>query len=170
MRRQYWKLPLFILVLGVFSSLEHKAFAAHQSPQLAQVIRGCKYGGFPKYYSRIKTNDGSSLRIRSTPGGSTIIGAVPNNWAVVVLEWSRNGVWARITDHWGSGQPRFANAPGFREGWVSAGYLKDLGRFCDKPTTVSQLVAPELFGEQPVEVQADWLALGDRLAGTTPTP
>ncbi len=157
-----WKLPLFLAVTSILASLGQTAQASEQP--LAQVVRGCQFGDFPKYYSRVTTNQGDPLRVRSAPAGSTI-GSIPNGWAVVVLEWSRNGVWARITSHFGNiGEFGFASAPSFREGWVSAAYLKDLGRFCEKPTSAAQLIQPELLGTQPIEVEPDWLALADALA------
>jgi hypothetical protein len=104
--------------------------------------------------------------VRASANGK-VIGAIPHGWAVVVLEWSRNGVWAKVTSHWGVDEPNFGSAPDFREGWVAAAYLEDLGRFCEKPESVAQLAAPNLFGAQPVEVQSDWLAMGDALAATT---
>lgn len=185
LRQPHGKLPFVLFLSSVLASLGQAAQANEQTearrpievrPQIeamgsaelqrvAQVVRGCQYGGFPQYYSRVTTN-GDSLRIRATPAGR-VIGAAPNGWSVVVLEWSRNGVWARITSHFGDVGPYgFASAEYFRDGWVSAAYLKDLGRFCDKPPVVGQRVEPELFGEAAIEVQGDWLALGDALAKT----
>lgn len=166
MNRRYWKLPLLILFSGAIASFAQKAQADDST--LAQVVRGCQFGGFPKYFSEVTTN-GDPLRVRATPNGQPI-GLIPDGWQVVVLEWSRNGVWARVTNHFSIDYPRFASAPDFREGWVSAGYLKDLGRFCDKPANVGQLLQPEVFGAQPIEVQGDWVALADRLAETVSAP
>ncbi|MEO0458925.1 MAG: SH3 domain-containing protein [Cyanobacteria bacterium P01_A01_bin.114] len=164
MRQRYWKLPVFVLLSGVIASLGQQAQANDNSQTLAQVVQGCEFGGFPKYYSRVTTNEGDPLLVRATPDGRPI-GSIPDGWAVVVLEWTRNGVWARVTSHFGDiGEFGFANAADFREGWVSAGYLKDLGRFCEKPANVAQLLQPDIFGDQPIEVQGDWLALGDSLA------
>lgn len=160
------KLSFTVFLAGAIASLGQSA----QAEEIAQVIRGCEYGDFPQYYSRIQTNQGDPLRVRATPAGR-VIGSIPDGWAVVVLEWTRNGVWARVTSHFGNVGPYgFASAEYFREGWVSAAYLKDLGRFCDKPAAVAQLVQPEVFGAQPVEVQGDWLALGDALAATAVKP
>jgi hypothetical protein len=170
MQLTHWKQPFTLFLTGILASLGQTAQATEPADQLAQVVRGCQYGDFPNYYSRVTTNKGDPLRIRNTPAGKTI-GSVPNGWAVVVLEWSRNGVWARITSHFGDvGEFPFASAESFRDGWVAAAYLKDLGRFCDKPEAVGQLVQPAVFGEQPIEVQGDWLALGDALAETTLLP
>ncbi|MFM2431955.1 MAG: hypothetical protein RLZZ511_3168 [Cyanobacteriota bacterium] len=133
------------------------------APQtVAQVVKACPYDGFPKFFSRIRTKQGDPLRVRATPNGKPI-GAIPDKWAVVVLEWSRNGVWARVTSHWGEDDPRFGSASDFKGGWVAAAYLEDLGRFCEKPEAVAQVVAPQVFGAVPVEVQSDWLAMGDAL-------
>jgi hypothetical protein len=44
--------------------------------------------------------------------------------------------------------------------------VKDLGRFCEKPEATAMLLQPDLFGAQPIEVQGDWLAMGDVLAGS----
>ena len=164
MLQQTWKFPLFTLLVGSLASLGQSAHAESNAHLLAQVVQPCEYDGFPDYYSRITTNDGDSLRVRATPDGR-VIGDIPDGWAVVVLEWSRNGAWARVTSHFGNmGNMGFGSAPRFREGWVSAAYLKDIGRSCNKPDSVGQLLQPQLFGERPVEVQTDWLALGDALA------
>ncbi|MGB0562874.1 MAG: SH3 domain-containing protein, partial [Spirulinaceae cyanobacterium] len=142
--------------------------AAEAPDQLAQLVKTCgtENNGrrdFPLFYAEV-TTDGSPLRIRDEPAGEQV-GLVPDGWKLVVLEWSRNGVWARVTGAYGFIFPGgFVSAPEFEEGWVAAGYLKDLGRFCNKPTAVGQLVQPELLGATPVEVQTDWLALGDALA------
>jgi hypothetical protein len=159
------RLAWVLLLSSLIVSLAPQAQAANAA-QVAQVVQGCQYGGFPKYYSRIRTNNRDPLRVRASANGK-VIGAIPHGWAVVVLEWSRNGVWAKVTSHWGVDEPRFGSAPDFREGWVAAAYLEDLGRFCEKPESVAQLAAPNLFGATPVEVQSDWLAMGDALAATT---
>ena len=170
MAKPLWKLPFALFVASTLTGLGQAAQASESPEQLAQVVRGCEYGDFPQYYSRVTTNQGDPLRIRATPAGRTI-GSVPDGWAVVVLEWTRNGVWARVTSHFGDmAGEGFASAEYFRDGWVAAAYLKDLGRFCDKPAAAAQLIQPEVFGEQPVEVQGDWLALGDALAATALHP
>ncbi|MEM8641583.1 MAG: SH3 domain-containing protein [Cyanobacteria bacterium P01_G01_bin.54] len=175
-----WKFPFFTLLLGILASLgqaatQTAAQAATQATHLpaampgslAQVVNSCgsennNRRDFPLFYAEV-TTDGSDLRIREEPAGEPV-GLVPDGWKLVVLEWSRNGVWARVTGAYGFIFPGgFSSAPEFVEGWVAAGYLKDLGRFCDKPTAVGQLMQPELFGINPVAVEADWLALGDAL-------
>jgi Bacterial SH3 domain len=166
MNYSHFRFACVLLLSSVIVSLGPKAQAADGS-QVAQVVRGCEYGDFPKYYSRIRTNNSDPLRVRAAANGK-VIGAIPQGWAVVVLEWSRNGVWAKVTSHHGDpGEYGFGNAPDFREGWVAAAYLEDLGRFCEKPERVAQLVQPQLFGALPVEVHSDWLAMGDALAATT---
>jgi hypothetical protein len=163
MFQQYLRFPLFALVVGALSGIGQSAQA--ESGQLqAQTVQACEFGGFPGYYVRVQTNSGDDLAIRSAPAG-TVVGAVPNGWAVRVLEWSRNGYWVKITSQYAYAGPiAFGSAPNFREGWVSAGYVKDLGRFCDKPLEAAQLVQPEIFGDRPVQVQGDWLAMADQLA------
>ena len=91
MHREYWKLPLLIVLSGAIASFAQKAQADDST--LAQVFRGCEYIGFPKYYSQVTTNNGDPLRVRATPDGRAI-GTIPDGWQVIVLEWSRNGVWA----------------------------------------------------------------------------
>lgn len=161
-----WKLPLLTLTLGISASLGQNAQASELTSELAQVVNHCKpRSDFPLFYSQV-TTEGGRLRIREEPAGE-IVGYIPNGWKIVVLEWTRNGVWARVTGPQGLVLPDgYVSAPDFRtEGWVSAGYLKDLGRFCAKPDGVGQLVQPEVLGVEPVAVQEDWLAMGDALAG-----
>jgi hypothetical protein len=168
MTLQHLKLPFFLLAVGALSGLNQSAHA-EESPQLyAETVQACQDGGFPHYYVRIQTNTDESLRVWNAPNG-TAIGSIPNGWAVRVLEWSRNGYWVKVTSHFDAGRggprtERFATAQEFREGWVSAGFVKDLGRFCEKPEATAILLQPDLFGAQPIEVQGDWLARGDVLA------
>jgi hypothetical protein len=173
------KFPLFLLTLGTLIGLGQSAQAQQQ---IAQTVETCPgIGGFPKYYVRIQTNSGEPLRVRSTPAG-TPIGSIPSGWAVRVLEWSRNGYWVKVTSGpydipdssfartQGQGRNRvsvFGSAPDFREGWVSAGFVRDLGRFCEKPAAAAMLIQPQMFGAQPVEVQSDWLAMADQVAQTS---
>ncbi|NEO83912.1 MAG: SH3 domain-containing protein [Spirulina sp. SIO3F2] len=177
MFQRSWHFLPILLWLSIVSSLAQATQARATTPQpasktLAQVVEPCEYGGFPKFYARITTNEGDTLNIRANPSPSgAVIGAAPHGWAVRVLSWSRDGAWARITDHFGGGAP-LGGAPSLREGWVSAAYLKDLGRFCDKPVlndgAVGQLMQPELLGSKPVEVQRDRLATGDILSAMLP--
>ncbi len=166
MSQPSWKLPFFLLTVGTFASATSAVQAAVQiedsSPdtstavtvepveQVAQVVLPCEYGNYPSYYSQVETA-GDPLVLRQNPNG-TIVNTVADGWIVSVLEWSRDGAWARV------------QTPDYHNGWVSAAYLKDLGRFCEKPVGVSQLIAPEFLGENSIEVQADVLAMGDRLS------
>lgn len=157
------KFPLFLLTISALSGLGQSAQA--QSVQLcSEDDFPSRPGEFPKAYVQIQTS-GSPLRVRASPAGSQI-GLIPNGWNVRVLEWSRNGYWVKVTSQFGSWDNRrgFASAPDFAEGWVSAGYVRDAGRSCQKPGATAQLLRPEVFGAQPVEVQGDWLAMGDMLA------
>lgn len=177
MASQPLKFPLFLLTVGALSGLAQSTQASAQANtqgsagvQYAQAVQACQYGGFPVPYVRISTS-GSPLQVRATPAGNPI-GLIPNGWAVRVLEWSRNGYWVKVTDQYGYGgvPSTFNNAPDFREGWVSAAYVKDLSRSCEKPSATAQLLQPEVFGARPVEVQGDWLAIGDALAESTARP
>lgn len=182
------KLPLFLLTIGALlgwsqgaaqgaaqeasqeasQELDQITQTEADGQQYAQAVQACQYGGLPRAYVRIETT-GSPLRVRSSPAGASI-GLIPNGWAVRVLEWSRNGYWVKVTSHFDVDPQAFGStvffgsAPEFREGWVSAGYVKDLGRSCEKPEAAAMLLQPALFGAQPVEVQSDWLATGDLLA------
>ena len=168
MASQPLKFPLFLLTAGALSGIAQSA-QAQSGVQYAQAVQACQYGGFPVPYVRINTS-GSPLKVRATPAGKPI-GLIPNGWSVRVLEWSLNGYWVKVTSQYGDmGSFGFANAPDFREGWVSAGYVKDLSRSCEKPSATAQLLQPKLFGARPVEVQGDWLAMGDALAGSSFRP
>lgn len=177
-----WQLPFLTLILGIIANLGQTAQATNQvteapsglslsesassgltPPELAQVVNHCKpRSNFPLFYAQV-TTDGGRLRVREEPAGD-VVGYIPNDWKIVVLEWTRNGVWARVTGPGGFTLPSYVSAPDFEEGWVSAGYLKDLGRFCTKPDGVGQMLAPEVLGAEPVAVQTDRLAMGDALA------
>ncbi|MGB7414560.1 MAG: SH3 domain-containing protein, partial [Thermosynechococcaceae cyanobacterium] len=154
MYQNYSKLSLLIFLSGLVVSLNQKAIAVTRPRQVAQVAKSCESGHGPRFFTRVTTNQGDPLSVRSAPAGSKV-GSIPNGWAVIVLEWSRNGYWAKVTGRYGAVYGGFASAPDFREGWVSASYLKDLGRLCDKPESAAQLIEPEIFGEQPIEVQGD---------------
>ena len=173
MASQPLKFPLFLLTAGALSGIAQSAQAntqALEGVQYAQAVQACQYGGLPVPYVRINTS-GSPLKVRATPAGNPI-GLIPNGWAVRVLEWSRNGYWVKVTDQYGYGgvPSTFNSAPDFREGWVSAGYVKELSRSCEKPAAAAQLLQLEVFGAQPIEVQGDWLAMGDALVESTFRP
>ena len=165
-------LKVSLLTAGALALVTQAAQAEASEQLYAQTVSLCDRGEFPKAYVRINTRSGEPLRVRLRPEGQQI-GLIPNGWAVRVLEWSRNGYWVKVTSQYGSWAPGrigsgFASAPDFAEGWVSAGYVQDAGRHCFKPEAVGQLVQPEVFGAEPVEVQSDWLAMGDELAKALP--
>ena len=181
MSQYSWKRALSLLAIGAVSAQASTAGAANGqvsadtsvegegSIQLAQANLRCEEGTHANFYAQIATNSGPLL-VRSVPAG-TVVGAIPKGWTVIVLEQSDNGQWSRVAsryakyDSYRAGSSVFfGNAPDFSEGWVSTAYLKHLGRFCEKPMNVSQLLQTEIFGQRPVEVQSDWLAMGDMLA------
>ncbi len=169
---QHLKFPLFLLTVGAVAGYGQRAWAnervhegAAKNVQLqAQTVQLCEFGGYPTAFVQIATN-GDPLRVRVSPDGRQI-GLIPDGWEVRVLEWSRNGYWVKVTGQYGGGGS-FASAPNFSEGWVSAGYVKNLTRACQKPSNAAQLLRPDVFGSRPVEVQGDWLAMGDMLAEQT---
>jgi hypothetical protein len=161
MSQPSWKLPFFLLTVGTLASaasavqaedgsLDASTAVKIEPVEIAQVVLPCEYGNYPHYYSQVET-DGDPLVLRQAPNG-TLVNTVPDGWTVSVLEWSQDGAWARVL------------TPNYHNGWVSAAYLKDLGRFCEKPVSVSQLLVPEILGENSIEVQADVLAMADQLA------
>lgn len=187
MSQTFFKLPLFLLATGALVSSATQAEARGQqaveagaaefspgtapllAPLLAQAVQRCDDERYPSFYARIATNR-DPLTVRLAPNG-TVIGSIPKNWEVIVYEWSDDGAWARVSHHFSryggyqpNSRPRFASAPDFSSGWVSAAYLKDIGRFCDKPANLASLVQPEVLGSKPMEVQGDWLAAADSLA------
>ena len=181
MSQYSWKRAISLLAVGAMSTQASTAGAANSQiaadaltesesgVQLAQANLRCEEGTHANFYAQIETSSGPLL-VRSVPAGA-VVGAIPKGWTVIVLEQSDNGQWSRIAsryakyDSYRAGRSiPFGNAPDFSEGWVSTAYLKHLGRFCEKPMNVSQLLQPEIFGQRPVEVQSDWLAMGDMLA------
>ena len=176
-------LPLFLLATGALLSVATQAEARGSqpvvpevadsslgaAPLLAQAVQRCEDDRYPSFYARVATNR-EPLTVRLAPN-STVVGSIPKNWEVIVYEWSNDGAWARVSHHFSryggyqpNSRPLFANAPDFSSGWVSAAYLKDIGRFCDKPANLASLLQPEVLGSKPVEVQGDWLAAADSLA------
>lgn len=161
-------LKVSLLTVGALAIAGQAARAEGGEQLYAQTVQLCDRGEFPKAYVRVNTQSGDPLRVRIEPAGRQI-GLIPDGWAVRVLEWSRNGYWVKVTSHFGTWEPGrigsgFGSAPDFAEGWVSAGYVKDEGRHCFKPQGVGQLLQPGVFGAAPVEVQSDWLAMGDILS------
>lgn len=117
-------------------------------------------------YAEVTTIEGDALNIRSSPNGP-VIGAVPDGWQVVTLGQDSSGNWVRITSHFGDvGEFGFASAPYFRDGWVSAAFLRNLGRFCDKPFNLQQQNQSAVFDNRVVE-QQDWLQIADAIATST---
>jgi hypothetical protein len=106
----------------------------------------------------------ASIDVYSNPNGRAI-GLIPSGWAVIVVGRDSSGRWARITSHFGDDvgtHSRFISAPLFRPGWVISSSLEDLGLHCEKPiSSISiNLQAKSNF----LQVQEDWLQLGDRIA------
>lgn len=182
MAQQLFRLPFLLLSVGALASTATQAEAREQQTTttaetsaqeaallLAQTVQRCDDGRYPKFYARVETSS-DPLVVRQAPNRS-IVGSIPKGWEVIVYEWSDDGAWARVASHFSqysgyrpNSRISFASAPDFSSGWVSAAYLKDIGRFCDKPAFLTSLVEPEVFGAQPVEVQADWLVAADSLA------
>ncbi|WP_204105670.1 MULTISPECIES: hypothetical protein [Spirulina sp. CCY15215] len=116
----------------------------------------------PEYYARVITET-DPLSVRSTPNGSTI-GAIPKGWAIVTNGKDSTGEWTHVTSHFGDiGSYGFADAPNFRQGWVSTRFLRPLGRYCYKPTALLKIPSL-LFGGSSVVVHEDWNQRGDRLS------
>ena len=181
MSQNFSKLPLLLICSGAIVSTATQAEAREQqatttettaqstAPLIAQAVQRCDDNRYPNFYARVATSQ-DPLAVRQAPN-STVIGTIPKDWEVIVYEWSDDGAWARVASHFSryggyeaNVRPRFANAPDFSSGWVSAVYLKDIGRFCNKPANMASLIQPEVFGNQPVAIQEDWLAAADSLA------
>jgi hypothetical protein len=127
----------------------NRAVPASTSDQLAQA---CPYSDqVLQPYAEVTTVDGDALNIRSSPNGR-VIGAVPDGWEVVTLGQDASGNWVRITSHFGETEEiGFISAPYFRDGWVSAAFLRNLGRFCDKPYNLRMYDQAAIFGDRTVE-------------------
>lgn len=123
----------------------------------------------PRLYARVNMRRGT-LNIRSSPNGR-IIGSVPNRWQVIVLNRDKTGQWSRITSHFGDVSPvGFASAPDFRDGWVATAYLKDLGKFCDKPINLMRSDLTPLSETKKILVHEDWVQMGDRISRSILAP
>jgi hypothetical protein len=93
-----------------------------------------------------------------------VIGAVQAAGEVITLGRDSSGAWVRITtDIHGYGPESFISAPYLRDGWVSAAFLRNLGRFCDKPYNLRMQSQAAVFGDRTVE-QQDWLQMADAIA------
>lgn len=145
----------------VQSHAETAAIAQAEAPVCTYEWQG------PKTYARVVTQE-DPLRIRATPGGE-VIGAVPKDWAVVVVEVGDTGEWTKITSHFGDvGEFGFGSAPGFRDGWVASRFLEELGEFCEKPALGAAAVQLMTgVDAQHYAIQQDWLQIGDRIAQTS---
>ncbi|HBE18822.1 MAG TPA: hypothetical protein DEG17_08955 [Cyanobacteria bacterium UBA11149] len=123
----------------------------------------------PRLYARVNIRMGT-LNIRSSPNGR-IIGSVPNRWQVIVLNRDKTGQWSRITSHVGDVSPfGFVSAPDFRDGWVATPYLKDLGKFCDKPMNLMRSEMNTLSEGNKILVHEDWVQMGDRISRSISAP
>lgn len=135
--------------------------------ELAQACPNESQHESPRPYARVTTQR-DPLNIRSSPNGR-IIGSVPNRWDVVTLNRDATGKWTRITSHFGDVGPiGFASAPRFREGWVSTANLKDLGRFCDKPSSLMRGELKTLSETKKILIHEDWVQMGDRISRSVP--
>lgn len=172
------RLFLILLASGLWASQEMQAQAVSLSSaedSVAQAVKPCFAEAYPLPYAEVIT-DKDPLTVRNKPNGKAI-GSIPKGWKVTVLQWTRNGFWAFVSGPYGYGPTQgFVSAEKFREGWVSARFLKDLGRSCDKPGAAVSLVLPatQPFPHQASTVPAstvpastvhpsDWVALGDWL-------
>jgi hypothetical protein len=80
------------------------------------------------------------------------------------------GRWTNIISHFidDVGPVGFANAPRFRNGWVSTSFLRALGRFCDKPMELMRSDLNTLSGTKKILVNEDWVQMGDRISRAIP--
>jgi hypothetical protein len=116
----------------------------------------------PMPYARVTAQEG--LEVHSRPNGS-VIGMVPNRWAVIPINRDATGRWTRITSHFGDNvgtHSRFVSAPLFRSGWVISSSLEDLGLHCEKPVSSLRINLQE--SSRLLQVHENWLQLGDRIA------
>lgn len=115
----------------------------------------------PQFYARVIT-EYNDLRIRSAPGGR-VIGSVPKDWLVVVLQTDATGQWTEITSHYGDGV-FYWSAPDLTRGWVASRFLEDMGEFCTKPTAAVGVQILATATAQQYLAHEDWLQVGDRIA------
>lgn len=157
-----FSISLVMLLLGMKTALATPR--SEQAKLIAQ--KTCQYGQPAKPYVRVVTQ-GDALRVRESPNG-TIIGSIPNGWAVVEAKRDRTGQWVRVTTHYVDvgefDEINYASAPNFKTGWVAARFVKKIGTFCDKPQSTGQVQRLDLVADQEVLMQEDWTDLGDRIA------
>lgn len=142
---------------------------SNREMELAQACSNESRHESPRPYARV-TTQGEPLNIRSSPN-SRIIGSVPNGWQVVTLNRDATGKWTRITSHFGNvdvAPMGFGSAPRFRNGWVSTRYLKNLGRFCDKPMNLMRSDLKTLSERKKLLIHEDWVEMGDRISRSVP--
>lgn len=187
-----WKTTLFFLTsmvlslvgmtggnAGASTSSAVSATKMSQQTETASVLpdqptttaqNSCPYGGAPRLFARVTTSS-TALNVRTSPNGR-IVGAIPKNWEVVVVDRDRTGQWTRIKNHFDIDMSRFSafgSAEAFRDGWVSSRFLRDLGRFCDKPYN-DRFSLKALLGYPQALIRGDWLQWGDRIAKSIHNP
>lgn len=157
-------ITLMLSLCGFKSTFATAATSEESNRILAQSY---PYGDKRLPYAKVRTKQGDPLNVRSRPNGR-IIGKIPDGWAVVTVRKDSTGKWVRITTHYGDVSEfediNYASAPSFRTGWVSADYLKQLGRFCEKPVSFMRSNMNGLFANKQVMINEDWLEIGDRIS------
>lgn len=159
-----WKHPFSIFASIIFSllGLESGAAIATLAERSYPVAQTCPYGEQPKSYSRIVTQQGDPINVRSQPNGP-VIGSIPSGWAIVPVKTDASGNWVKVNHHFGNFDVAFGSAPNFRIGWVAARYLKYLGKFCEKPQNQMSLLRLNLFDKHEIQIQSNWIKMGDRI-------
>lgn len=163
-----WKSVLSFVILVILSVVSNKPNPATAKtlkvPQTntasseTLLAQACPYNNPRLRYGRVATQDGDDLYIRSRPKGK-VIGAVPFGWAVVTVKRDATNQWIYIDE-----QYPYNSAPALTRGWVSAKFIKPLGRFCEKPTAFIRTNMNGLFASSQVLVNEHWVQMGDRLA------
>ncbi len=148
--------------LGITSSFNNS------ETLLAQTCSNQTRHKSPRPYSRV-TTQGGTVNVRSGPNGR-VIGSIPNGWQVITVRKDATGRWTNIISHFidDVGPVGFANAPRFRNGWVSTSFLRALGRFCDKPMELMRSDLNTLSGTKKILVNEDWMQMGDRISRAIP--
>lgn len=150
---------IVLSVLGIKTEIATATSQIEQQTVNNETIIGqaCPYGGKRFRYGRVATQDGDDLYIRSRPNGK-VIGAVPFGWAVVTVKRDSTQKWVYIDEY------SSASAPALRSGWVAAKYIKPLGRFCEKPVSLTRTNINGLFANKQVVVHENWVQIGDRIS------